>query len=159
MSVLKGRVEQELAVILNGAKHQHFNHFLDPRKGEASKREKLGRFYKRTLPYHRTAKDISLLMLGLELDKQARTSDGKTTLRSIVEDDIGAFSGNRVVAMVAPSGSGKTAPVIDLATKHFVVYCVCSTPRATVSPDFNDPNFITLATDVEKMYMTVVDEE
>ncbi|KAG0200817.1 hypothetical protein BGX33_010754, partial [Mortierella sp. NVP41] len=102
--------------------------------------------------------DISLVMLGLELDKKARTTTGET-LRSIVEDDIGAFSGNRVVAMVAPSGSGKTATVIDLAAQHFVIYCVCSTPRANVSPDFNDPNFITLAKDVEKMYMAVVDEK
>jgi hypothetical protein len=102
-------------------------------------------------------------MLGLELDKKARTTASETTisetLLSIVEDEIGAISGNRVVAMVAPSGSGKTATVIDLATKHFVIYCVCSTPHVTISPDFNDPNFVTLAKDVEKMYAAVVDEE
>ncbi|CAO3570977.1 unnamed protein product [Mortierella alpina] len=97
-------------------------------------------------------------MLGLELDKKAMTSTGET-LSSIVEDEIGARSGNRVVAMVAPSGSGKTATVIDLATEHFVIYCVCSTPRATVSADFGDSNFITLAKDVENMYMAVVGEE
>lgn len=149
-------IEQELAVVLNGPQHQHLNHLLDPKKVEASQRERLGPFYKRTLPCHKTANNISLVMLGLEMDKQARTSDG-TTLRPIVEDDISA--GYRVVAVVALSGSGKTAIVIDLETQHFVVYCVCSTPRATVSQDFNDPNFITLARDVEQSYMAVVDEE
>ncbi|KAI9597359.1 hypothetical protein BDF19DRAFT_296516 [Syncephalis fuscata] len=57
--------------------------------------------------------------------------------------------------MVAPSGSGKTATVIDLASKHFVIYCVCCIPNL-ISPGFNDPNFITLAKDVESMYRTIV---
>ncbi|KAG0015141.1 hypothetical protein BGZ81_011830 [Podila clonocystis] len=154
--VPKDHIEQELAVILNGVQH-HRTHPVDPKDVEAYKRG-LGPFYKRTLPYHRTAKDISLVMLGLDLDKKARMTTGET-LHSIVEDDIGAVSGNRLVAMVAPSGSGKTTTVIDLAAKHFVIYCFCSTPRATISPDFNDTNFITLATDVEKMYMAVVGEK
>ncbi|KAG0013780.1 hypothetical protein BGZ81_000835, partial [Podila clonocystis] len=157
-SVPNDHIEQELAVILNGIQHHHTTHPVDPKDAEDYQKRNLGPFFKRTLPYHRTVKDISLVMLGLELDKKARTTTGET-LRSIVEDDIGAQSGSRVVTMVAPSGSGKTATVIDLATKHFVIYCVCSTPRATVSPDFNDINFITLATDVEKMYMAVVGEE
>ncbi|KAK5808733.1 hypothetical protein F5H01DRAFT_324052 [Linnemannia elongata] len=96
---------------------------------------------------------VLLVMLGLELDKQAKASDGKTTLRSIVEDDIGKL-GHSVIAMVAPSGSGKTATVIDLATKHFVVYCVCYSTEATDSPEFGDPNFAQLASDVEAMYAT-----
>ncbi|KAG0279581.1 hypothetical protein BGZ96_001905 [Linnemannia gamsii] len=73
-------------------------------------------------------------MLGLELDKQAKASDGKTTLRSIVEYDIGK-QGHSVVAMVAPSESGKTATVIDL---------------------FEDLNFAQLAIDVEDMLATIV---
>ncbi|KAF9320026.1 hypothetical protein BG003_007388 [Podila horticola] len=162
-SVPKDHIEQELAVILNGVQHHHTTHPVDPKDAKAYQKRRLGPFFKKTLPYHRTAKDISLVMLGLKLDKKARTTTSETTtsetLHSIVEDDIGAVSGNRVIAMVAPSGSGKTATVIDLATKHFVIYCVCSTPRATVSPDFNDSNFITLATDVERMYMAVVGEE
>ncbi|KAF9963056.1 hypothetical protein BGZ73_002453, partial [Actinomortierella ambigua] len=68
----------------------------------------LGPFYKRLLPYHQTASEISLVMLGLGLDKQAMTGDGET-LRSIVEGDIPKHIDHRVVAMVAPSGSGKTA--------------------------------------------------
>ncbi|KAG0270762.1 hypothetical protein BGZ95_001558, partial [Linnemannia exigua] len=150
-------IEQELAVILNGVQHHHTTHPVDPKNAEAYQKRGLGPFFKRTLPYHRTAKDISLVMLGLELDKKAMTSTG-VTLRSIIEDKVGARSGNRVIAMVTPSGS-KTATVIDLTTKHFVIYCVCSTPRATASPDFNDLNFITLATDVENVYMAVVGEE
>ncbi|KAF9081937.1 hypothetical protein BGX29_004175, partial [Mortierella sp. GBA35] len=99
-----------------------------------------------------------LVLLRLELDKQARTSGGET-LRSIVEDDIGKFSGHRVVTMVAPSGSGKTATVIDLATRHFVVYCVCCSPDSAVSLDFKDSNFITLAREVERIYRTIIDKE
>ncbi|KAK3836796.1 MAG: hypothetical protein J3R72DRAFT_526112 [Linnemannia gamsii] len=157
-SISTDHVEQELALILNGVLHHQTIPPIEPKDAEAYQKRRLGPFFKRTLPYHRKAKEISLVMLGLELDKKAMTSTGET-LSSIVEDEIGARSGNRVVAMVAPSGSGKTATVIDLATKHFVIYCVCSTPRATVSPDFNDLNFITLATDVENMYMAVVGEE
>ncbi|KAF9081292.1 hypothetical protein BGX29_004602, partial [Mortierella sp. GBA35] len=122
-SIPKDHIEQELAVILNGVQHHHTTHPVDPKDAEVYQKRGLGPFFKRTLPYHRTAKDISLVMLGLELDKKAMTTTGET-LRSIVEDEIGARSGNRVIAMVAPSGSGKTATVIDLATKHFVIYCV-----------------------------------
>ncbi|KAF9118178.1 hypothetical protein BGW39_001417 [Mortierella sp. 14UC] len=157
-SVPKDHIEKELVVVLEGVSHRHTTDPVDPKDVEASQRRKLGPFYKKTLPYHKTATDTSLVMLGLELDKQARTSDNET-LRSIVEDDIGTVGGHRVVAMVAPSGSGKTATVIDLASKHFVVYCVCCSPGITVSPDFNDPNFITLAEDVERIYRTVINRE
>ena len=81
--------------------------------------EQFDTFYKRTLPYHQTATDISLAMLGLELGKQARTSSGRT-LRAIVEKGIGKFSGHRVAAMVVPSGLGRTATIIDLASKQYV---------------------------------------
>ncbi|KAG9071278.1 hypothetical protein KI688_008824 [Linnemannia hyalina] len=144
-------IEKELAVILKGVDHHHITDPFDPKTVESSQRERLGPFYKRTLPYHNTATETSLVMLGLELDKQARTASDET-LRSIVEDDIGKFNGHRVVAMVAPSGSGKTATVIDLAAKHFVVYCVCCFPGPTISPDFEDSNFVTLAKDVERIY-------
>ncbi|KAF9397932.1 hypothetical protein BGZ94_006146, partial [Podila epigama] len=97
-------------------------------------------------------------MLGLELDKQARTSGGET-LHSIVEGDIGKHSDHRVVAMVAPSGSGKTATVVDLASKHFVIYCVCCSPSPTISPGFKDSSFITLAKDVERIYRSVIDRK
>ncbi|KAG9068930.1 hypothetical protein KI688_011226 [Linnemannia hyalina] len=151
-------IEKELAVVLKGVDHHHINHAVDPKAVESSQRKRLGPFYKRTLPYHNSATETSLVMLGLELDKQARTSNGET-LCSIVEDDIGKFSGHRVVAMVAPSGSGKTATVIDLAAKHFVVYSTCCSPGHTVSPDFKDPNFVTLAKDVERIYMKRTERE
>ncbi|KAK3805240.1 MAG: hypothetical protein JOS17DRAFT_49006 [Linnemannia elongata] len=157
-SVPKDHIEKELVVVLEGVSHRHTTDPVDPKDVESSQRRKLGPFYKRTLPYHKTATDTSLVMLGLELDKQARTSDNET-LRSIVEDDIGTVGGHRVVVMVALFGSGKTATVIDLASKHFVVYCVCCSPGITVSPDFNDPNFITLAEDVERIYRTVINRE
>ncbi|KAG0261854.1 hypothetical protein DFQ27_002733, partial [Actinomortierella ambigua] len=116
-SVQRADIQQELATILRGVEHCPTTPTIDPKDIEASQRKSLGPFFKRTLPHGKTATDVKLVMLGLELDKQAKTSDGKT-LRSIVEDDIGR-SIQRVVAMVAPSGSGKTATVIDLATKHF----------------------------------------
>ncbi|KAF9536613.1 hypothetical protein EC957_010310 [Mortierella hygrophila] len=144
-------IEKELAVVLKVVDHHHITDLFDPKTVESSQRERLGSFYKRTLPYHNTVTETSLVMLGLELDKQARTESDET-LRSIVENDIGKFSGHRVVAMVAPSGSGKTATVIDLAAKHFVVYCVCCFPGPTVSPDFEDSNFVALAKDVERIY-------
>ncbi|KAF9148997.1 hypothetical protein BG015_009230 [Linnemannia schmuckeri] len=59
---------------------------VDPKDVEGSQKERLGSFSKRTLLYGQTAKDIKLVMLGLELDKQAKASDGKMTLRSIVDD-------------------------------------------------------------------------
>ena len=57
---------------------------------------------------------------------------------------------------MAPSGSGKTATVIDLASKHFVVYAVCCIPSPAVSPGFKDPNFVQLAKDIESMYRAVI---
>ncbi|KAF9284434.1 hypothetical protein BGZ74_001737, partial [Mortierella antarctica] len=148
---------QELAIILNGVQHHHTTHPVDPNAVETNQRKRLGAFFKRTLPYKESAQDISLVMLALELelDKHARTSAGET-LRSIVKGDIGKSSDFRVVAMVAPSGSGKTATAIDLANKHFVVYFFCSIPASTVSVDFTDPNFVRLANDVEDMYRTVI---
>jgi hypothetical protein len=154
-SVPKSLIEKELTVVLEGVNYPHITELVDPKNVESSQRERLGPFYKRTLPYHETATNTSLVMLGLELDKQASTSDGETLL-SIVESDIGKYSNHRVVAMVAPSGSGKTATVIDLASKHFVIYCVCCSPSPTISPGFKGPNFIALAEDIESMYRTVI---
>lgn len=62
-------------------------------------------------------------------------------VRTIVQGLVSVTS----VAMVGRSGSGKTAMVIELARKHFVVYCVCCDPCSMSSLDFKDPNFITLA--------------
>lgn len=153
-TVQDDEIEGELAIVLKAANGHHITPVIDQKEVEAFQRERLGPFYKRTLPFHKTATGTtSLVMLGLALDKQAKTSDGDT-LCSIVEDDIGKFSDHRVVSMVAPSGSGKTATVVDLASKHFVVYCVCSSPSMAISSDFEDSNFVTLSKDVECIYRT-----
>ncbi|KAG9065460.1 hypothetical protein KI688_002787 [Linnemannia hyalina] len=154
-SIPKDLLEQELEAILDEIQLRPTTPSVDPMEVEAFQNEELGPFFKRTLPHGETARDIKLVMLGLELGKLARTSDGET-LHSIVEDDIGKYSDRRVVAMVAPSGSGKTATVVDLASKHFVIYCVCCIPSPTISPVFKDPNFITLAEDIESMYRAVI---
>lgn len=76
---------------------------------EASQNEKLGRFFKKSLPHGETARDIKLVMLGLELDKQAKASDAKMTLLSIVEVDIGKLS-RSVFAMAALPDQEKPQP-------------------------------------------------
>ena len=98
------------------------------------------------------------MILKLELDKHAKTSEGKT-LRSIVEDKVGRYSCHHVVATVVPSGSGKTVTVVDLMSKHFVICCVCCIPSPAVSPGLKDPNFIKLAEDVESINTTINDRE
>ncbi|KAK5808232.1 hypothetical protein F5H01DRAFT_370260 [Linnemannia elongata] len=150
--------DEELAIVLKVANGHYTTPVADPKVVEDFQRERLGPFFKRALPYHETATGTSLVMLGVQLDKQAKTSDGDT-LHSIVENDIGKLSGHHVVAMVAPSGSGKTATVVDLASKHYVVYCVCSSPNTTTSPDFEDSNFVALAKDVERTYRNRTDKE
>ncbi|KAG0059149.1 hypothetical protein BGZ89_000656 [Linnemannia elongata] len=151
-------MDEELAIVLKAANGHYTTPVADPKVVEDFQRERLGPFFKRALPYHETATGTSLVMLGVQLDKQAKTSDGDT-LHSIVENDIGKLSGHHVVAMVAPSGSGKTAAVVDLASKHYVVYCVCSSPNTTTSPDFEDSNFVALAKDVERIYRNRTDKE
>ncbi|KAK3805922.1 MAG: hypothetical protein J3Q66DRAFT_360046 [Benniella sp.] len=93
---------------------------------------------------------MNLAMLGILQGKEPMSDDNRT-LREIVESDIGKTTDLSVVAMVGRSGSGKTATVIDLARRHFVVYCVCSSPRSLGRIDFKDRNFSTLAKDVEQM--------
>ncbi|KAF9101447.1 hypothetical protein BGX27_011481 [Mortierella sp. AM989] len=151
----QGNIEAESADIFKGAGHKQTSKVLDAKDVEKSQRGILGRFYKRPLPYHEKAVNISLVMLGLELDKQAKTSESET-LREIVDKDLGRSSDHRVVAMVAPTGSGKTATVIDLASKYFLIYAVCCIPSPAASPGFKDPNFIVLADDIESMYRAVI---
>ncbi|KAK3817647.1 MAG: hypothetical protein J3Q66DRAFT_298758 [Benniella sp.] len=154
-SVQDEDIEKELAAILE-AVNDHTIHVVDAKAVETYQRQTLGRFFKRTLPHHQTATDVSLVMLGLELDKEAKTTDGKT-LRTIIEGDMGKTSDLHVVAMVATSGSGKTATVFDLATRHFVIYCVCGIPFSSYdSPGFKDSNFIRLAEDANDIYDTII---
>jgi hypothetical protein len=117
---------------------------------ETAQREKLEILYKSPLPYGASADSGNLAMLGAVLDKEPMSEDNKT-VRQIVDSDIKKTTGHSVVAMVGRSGSGKTATVIDLARRHFVVYCVCSNPRSTGQPEFQNRNFSSLAKDVERM--------
>ncbi|KAG9061077.1 hypothetical protein KI688_007706 [Linnemannia hyalina] len=86
-------------------------------------------------------------------DEQQR-DERRETLRSIVEDekDIGEFTGHSVVAMVAPSGSGRQPRTLSSTA-------ICCSPGTTVSSDFKHPNSITLAKDVGRIYETIIDKE
>lgn len=139
---------------MEDANRHHSWHTVDATDVETAQKKKLGPFYKKALPYGTTASDMNLAMLGMVLEKEPTSSDNRT-LREIVESDIGKTTGHSVVAMVGRSGSGKTATVIELARKHFVVYCVCCDPRSMSSPDFKDPNFITLARDVDRICVSL----
>jgi hypothetical protein len=66
-----------LILVFEGINHHHITEPVDPKDVETSQTEILGLFCKRPLPYYETATNTSLVMLGLELDKQARTSDGE----------------------------------------------------------------------------------
>ncbi|KAF9284123.1 hypothetical protein BGZ68_004905 [Mortierella alpina] len=142
-------VEKELALIIKDANRLHNKHTVDATEVETAQKEMPGTFYKKPLPYGTTASSMNLAILGT-LGKEPTSSDNKT-LREIVESDIGKTTDLSVVALVGRSGSGKTATVIDLAKRHFVVYCVCSNPRSEGDPDFMDRNFSSLAKNVEQM--------
>ncbi|RUP43600.1 hypothetical protein BC936DRAFT_136959, partial [Jimgerdemannia flammicorona] len=111
----------------------------------------LGCFY-RPLPPGKTVTHVNLVMLGHVLpDMQPTTSPDhgtKRTFSDIVKNDIEILTGKRTVAIVARSGSGKTATVIHLAKEHFVIYVVCEAPNSR-TPDFNDHNFRVLAKEVD----------
>ncbi|KAG0035316.1 hypothetical protein BGZ81_009812 [Podila clonocystis] len=149
-SVPYDNIENELAQIIEDANRHHSWHTISATDVETAQKDMLGPFYKKTMPYGTTASSMNLAMLGMVLDKEPTSSDNRT-LRGIVESDIGKTTDLSVVAMVGRSGSGKTATVIDLARRHFVVYCVCSNPRSRGHPDFKDRNFSALAKDVEQM--------
>ncbi|KAG0167291.1 hypothetical protein DFQ30_006200, partial [Apophysomyces sp. BC1015] len=143
------KIEPELLYIAEEASRNHETHSVKQEDVEEYQRKALGNFYKRPLPYGMTEKNIYLQMLGNMLGKEPMTQDG-LTLRNIVENDIDIkeFS---VVAIVGRSGSGKTATVIELAKRHFVIYVMCSDPRSEHTFEVTDPNFVQLGKDVENM--------
>ncbi|KAF9159109.1 hypothetical protein BGX20_003103, partial [Mortierella sp. AD010] len=138
------RIETELKDILENIPYDHTTDIIDPKDVEVFQREKLGHFYKRPLPNRYKSGDV-----GLELDKQAKTSDGETLL-SIVKDDIGKYSDHR---------DQERLQQWDLASRHFVIYCVCCVPSPTISPGFKDQNFINLVKDVERIYTAIIERE
>src|SRR5262249_12796378 len=119
-------------------------------------KEKLGCFYRQGLehlPYGAIPEKLNLAMFGQVLDMQPTTSK-KRTFSDIVKSDIDLTSGFTIVAMVARSGSGKTATLVQLARDHFVIYAMCQT-RNSRTPDFTDENFSTLADDVEMISVNI----
>lgn len=103
-------IEAEVTDILNGVDHHPTTKSISAKDAEATQRGVLGRIYKRPLSYHEKAENIRLVMLDLELDKQAKTSDGDT-LREIVDKDAGRSTDLRVVAMWwRRQGAGRLPP-------------------------------------------------
>jgi hypothetical protein len=68
--------------------------------------------------------------LFFNVDKQASKSNGEILL-SIVKSDIKCSSS--VITIVAPTGSDKTATVIGLAVKQFVIHISLSLWNSTLS--------------------------
>ncbi|KAG0194989.1 hypothetical protein BGX33_004612, partial [Mortierella sp. NVP41] len=60
ISIPQDHIEQELVIILNSVQHRLTTNSIDLKDVEDYQKRELGPFFKRTLPYHRTAKDISL---------------------------------------------------------------------------------------------------
>ncbi|RUO96863.1 hypothetical protein BC936DRAFT_141333, partial [Jimgerdemannia flammicorona] len=124
---------------------------MDMGEVENFQKNLLGRFY-RPLPPGKIETHVNLVMLGHVLpDMEPTTGPNhgtKRTFSEIVKEDIKIMTGKRTVAIVARSGSGKTATVIHLAKEHFVIYVVCESPYSR-TPDFNDTNFRRLAKEVE----------
>ncbi|RUP49869.1 hypothetical protein BC936DRAFT_141161 [Jimgerdemannia flammicorona] len=75
-------------------------------------------------------------MFGHVLELDPISSHGETLLQ-IVERNI---LHRHTIAMIGRSGAGKTATVVDLAKKHFVLYVVCST---------SDPNFKNMIDEID----------
>ncbi|KAF7721299.1 hypothetical protein EC973_004960 [Apophysomyces ossiformis] len=137
----------ELLRIIEKIRPDHHSHSVDVRAAERFQRDKLGCFYKKLLPYAITADSIYLQMLGNMLNEQPQSAYGETLI-NLVERDFNKNTDLGVVALVGRSGAGKTATVIELAKKHFVIYILCTDPAAGISPGFRDTNFVKLAIDV-----------
>ncbi|KAF7727751.1 hypothetical protein EC973_007210 [Apophysomyces ossiformis] len=137
----------ELLRIIEKIRPDHHSHSVDVRAAERFQRDKLGCFYKKLLPYAITADSIYLQMLGNMLNEQPQSAYGETLI-NLVERDFNKNTDLGVVALVGRSGAGKTATVIELAKKHFVIYILCTDPAARISPGFRDTNFVKLANDV-----------
>ncbi|KAL1920725.1 uncharacterized protein VTP21DRAFT_1102 [Calcarisporiella thermophila] len=98
-------------------------------------------------------------MLGKLLDMDPTvTSDNPQTLLDIVNGDASKLTDHCVVALIARSGSGKTATVVDLARHHFVVYVVCTDRHSRKPPGFQDPNFDNLAKEAYDFHRRVYEK-
>ncbi|KAL1920655.1 uncharacterized protein VTP21DRAFT_1032 [Calcarisporiella thermophila] len=157
--VQQDQITATLNQIISISKKNHNAHIVDKASVEQSQKHLFGRFYKSILPYGHTASDINLPMLGKLLDMDPTvSSDNPQTLLDIVNDDASKSTDHCVVALIARSGSGKTATVVDLARHHFVVYVVCSDPHSRKPPGFQDPNFKKLAKEAYDFHRRVYEK-
>ncbi|KAF7730065.1 hypothetical protein EC973_003010 [Apophysomyces ossiformis] len=148
ISIPRDQGVPELLRTIEEIRPDHHSHSVDPRDVEEFQRNKLGCFYKKPLPHATKADGIYLQMLGNMLGEEPKSTYGRTLL-DLVEGDFGKYSYHNIAALVGPSGAGKTATVIEVAKKHFVIYFLCHDPAAGISPGFRDTNFVKLANDVE----------
>ncbi|KAJ1532405.1 hypothetical protein HK096_006955, partial [Nowakowskiella sp. JEL0078] len=135
--------------IINMMRHQHTDHFVDPLVIQQFQSGKMGRFYK-PIPYGTTATNVILPLMGKLFNGTPTTHDGRS-LEEIVDQDRTKTVGHYVVAMVGRSGAGKTATVMDVAKKHFVIYFICSDPNSMKGPDY-DLNFDKMARYIENLF-------
>ncbi|RUS17734.1 hypothetical protein BC937DRAFT_89556 [Endogone sp. FLAS-F59071] len=84
------------------------------------------------------------------MDKSPTTTPRgiKRTFEEVIESDTVKTNNYSVVTMVARSGSGKIASVVNLASKHFIIYATCMSENHYEYPKFTDPNFGLFADDV-----------
>ncbi|KAF9198853.1 hypothetical protein BGZ49_000218 [Haplosporangium sp. Z 27] len=150
------QIDETLKKIIAMSRKSHHPHYMNEANVEQSQREIFGRFFKSILPYGHSAADINLPMLGKILDMEPTISmDNPRTLLDIIKEDASKSTDHCVVALIARSGSGKTATIVDLAKHHFVVYVVCTDPHSQKPPGFQDPNFDKLAKEVNNIHRTV----
>jgi superfamily II DNA or RNA helicase len=97
-----------------------------------------------------TEKDIRLVMLKLPYDAPQPTTSNGETLLSIIENDM-QNNVKHIAVMVGRSGCGKTATIVRLARKHFVIYMCCENPLIGLPPlEFPDPNFRQMVMELQK---------
>ncbi|KAF9367812.1 hypothetical protein BGX21_007045, partial [Mortierella sp. AD011] len=146
-SVSINDIPSELETLISEAGAGYTLHEVDKAEIEQWQQTKLGHFYKRPLPHGTTATGVNMALLGNMLDKEPTTKDGET-LSGIVESDCKETTDFSVVTMIARPGSGKTATVAEVAKKHYVIYCVCTSLANTDTTDFRDRNFSILTQNV-----------
>jgi len=140
-------IEETLTKIINSVNHQL--HTLKTEEVEEFQKGRLGHFYKKPLPSGMSSNELYLPMLGQVLPNMQPTG-GKRTFSEIIQSDVHKTGNHCTVAMVARSGSGKTATVAQLAKKHFVIYVVCEA-KSGVAIDFHDQNYRNLAQEIDNM--------
>eukprot|EP00727_Mastigamoeba_balamuthi_P010236 m51a1_g5835 hypothetical protein (539) ;mRNA; r:283827-286169 len=127
----------------------------DPRKVAQQQQEALGDFFRRPLPVGARAMAACLPLAGAVTSQSSQTAarPGRRgrTLSKIVADDA-AQGINTVVALAGRSGAGKTATIVDLSRRHYVVYlCAVTAGHIRNLEDIPDPLYTALDSDVFQM--------